>query len=106
MQNRDPNIPSIDAGTFQKPLGKLAEVLAQKVHREASKILSPKFVAIDLYALIRQAMRTYDLLFYINADDRRMNDCYWKPVYTIVTLPLIRNMIDCLYNITLLLQDP
>ena len=51
-------------------------------------------------------MRTYDLLFYINADERRETDCYWRPVYTIVSLPLVRNMIDCLYNITSILQDP
>jgi hypothetical protein len=97
----------LDASTFQKPLGQLAEVLAQKVKREAPKLLSaPKFVAVDLHVLIRQAMHTYDLLFYINADERRETDCYWRNVYTIVTLPLIRNMIDCFYNITAILQDP
>jgi len=62
----------IDAKTFQKPLAELAETLAQKVKREAPKILrAPEFVPIDLHVLIRQAMRTYDLLFYINADERR-----------------------------------
>ncbi|HEV2178431.1 MAG TPA: hypothetical protein VGW33_14690 [Terriglobia bacterium] len=97
----------IDASTFQKPLGQLAEVLAQKVKREASALLpGPEFVAGDLHVLVRQAMRTYDLLFYLNADERRRADCYWKSEYTIVTLPLIRNMIDCLYNITAILQDP
>lgn len=97
----------IDGKTIQEPLGQLAEVLAQKVKREALALLpAPAFVAVDLHVLIRQAMRTYDLLFYVNADERRATDCYWKPVYTIITLPLIRNMIDCLYNITAILQDP
>jgi len=97
----------IDASTFQKPLGQLAEVLAQKLHREAPKmLLAPKFVAIDLFVLTRKAMRTYDLLFYLNADERQQNDCYWKPVYSIAALSLIRTMIDCLYNITAILQDP
>jgi hypothetical protein len=97
----------LDARTFQKPLAGLAETLAQKVSREAPALLpGPKYIAVDLHVLTRQAMRTYDLLFYLNADDRRETDCYWKPVYTIITLPLIRNMIDCLYNITAILEDP
>ena len=97
----------LDASTFQKPLGQLAEVLAQKVKREVPKLLpAPEFVASDLHVLIRQAMRTYDLLFYLNADERRETDCYWRITYSIVTLPLIRNMIDCLYNITAILQNP
>jgi hypothetical protein len=97
----------IDASTFQKPLGLLAEVLSQKVKREAPKLLAaPGFVAFDLHVLMRQAQYTYDLLFYLNADDRRENDPNWRPAYTAVTLPLVRNMIDCLYNITAILQDP
>jgi hypothetical protein len=97
----------IDASMFQKPLRQLAEVLAQKIKREAPGILSaPGFVCVDLHVLIRQAMYTYDLLFYLNADDRRDTDPYWKNAYTIVALPLVRNMIDCLYNITAILQDP
>jgi hypothetical protein len=97
----------LDASTFQEPLARPAEVLAQKVKREAPKLLAaPKFLAVDLHVLIRQSMRTYDLLFYLNADERRKTDCHWRNVYTIVTLPLIRNMIDCFYNITAILQDP
>jgi hypothetical protein len=97
----------LDATTFQKPLGQLAEVLAQKLRREAPKLIAaPNFVAVDLHVLIRQAMYTYDLLFYLNADERRETDPYWRNAYTIVTLPLIRNMIDCLYNITAILQNP
>jgi hypothetical protein len=97
----------VDASTFQKPLVQLAEVLAQKVKREAPKLIAaPAFVAFDLHVLIRQTMHTYDLIFYLNADERREADCYWRPAYTVVILPLIRNMIDCLYNITAILQDP
>jgi hypothetical protein len=97
----------LDATTFQKPLAQLAEVLAQKLRREAPKLLAaPNFVAVDLHVLIRQTMYTYDLLFYLNADERRETDPYWRNAYTIVTLPLIRNMIDCLYNITAILQNP
>jgi hypothetical protein len=69
-------------------------------------IPAPAHIAVDLHVLIRQAMYTYNLLFYLNADERRETDCYWRNAYTIVTLPLIRNMIDCLYNITAILQNP
>src|SRR5690349_14418118 len=97
----------IDGSTFQKPLGQLAEVVAQKLRREALKVIpAPNFVAVDLHVLIRQAIYTYDLLFYLNANERRETDPYWRNAYTIVTLPLIRNMIDCLYNSTAILQNP
>jgi hypothetical protein len=97
----------LDAATFQKPLQQLAEVLSQKVKREAPKLHGfPEFVGFDLHVLTRQAQHTYDLLFYINADERRETDCYWRSSYSVVTLPLIRNMIDSLYNITAILQDP
>lgn len=67
----------LDASTFQRPLEALAEVLAQKVKREAPKLLSAlTFVSVDLHVLIRQAIYTYNLLFYLNADVRRETDCY------------------------------
>jgi hypothetical protein len=98
---------NLDAGAFQEPLVRLAEVLAQKVKREAPKALpAPGFVSFDLHILVRHAMYTYNLLFYLNADERRKNDCYWRAGYSIASLPLIRNMIDCLYNITAILQEP
>jgi hypothetical protein len=58
------NDKTIDASTFQKPLGQLAEVLAQKVKREALALPpAPGFVAVDLHVLVREGMSTYDLLF-------------------------------------------
>ena len=97
----------LDASTFQKPLGELAEVLAQKVLREGPKALAaPGFVAVDMHLLVRQAKYTYNFLYYINADERRETDCYWRDVYTIIAAPLVRSMIDCLYNVTLILQNP
>jgi hypothetical protein len=76
-------IVNVDAATFQKPLQELAEVLSQKVKREAPKRLAAAFVAFDLHVLIRQAQRTYDLMFYLNADERREKDCYWRPAYSV-----------------------
>src|SRR5208283_456495 len=98
----------IDASKFQEPLVKLAEVIAQKLKREAAPKLSPApgFVSIDLHVLMRQVMYTYNCLFYLNADETRKNDPNWRLQYSIVTLPLVRNMIDCFYNITAILEDP
>lgn len=99
----------IDASTFQTPLERLAEVLAQKVFREAPKLLkgkAPEFVSMDLHILIRHAIFTYDFFFYLNADERVETDHNWRYAYSILTLPLIRNMIDDLFNVTFILQDP
>jgi hypothetical protein len=99
--------PRINAKTFQEPLAKLAEVMAQKVKREGARYLqAPDFVADDMFTIIRQALATYHLLFYLNADERREQDCYWNNKYGVVTAPLVRSMIDCLYNITAILEDP
>jgi hypothetical protein len=97
--------PRIDAKTFQEPLWKLAETLAQKVKREG-RLPGPPFICEDIHMMIRQAMATYNTLFYINADERREGDCYWNNTYGVVTAPLVRSMIDCLYNITLILENP
>jgi len=99
--------PRINAKTFQEPLWKLAEAMAQLVRREGMNYLpGPAFIAEDIHMMIRQAIATYNLLFYLNADERREHDCYWNNNYGVVTAPLVRSMIDCLYNITLILEDP
>jgi hypothetical protein len=97
----------IDSRTFQGKLGELATTLALKVQREGPHYpLKPVFVIPDIYYLIRQSQRTYDLFFFMNADERRKNDSDWRVAYSAVILPLIRTMIDCLYNITAILQNP
>jgi hypothetical protein len=97
----------INAKTFQGPIWKLAETMALKVQREGPVRLSgPQYVADDIFVMIRHAIATYNLLFYLNADERRDEDCYWNQNYGIVSAPLVRSMIDCLYNITAILQDP
>jgi hypothetical protein len=96
----------IDARTFQKPLGELANVISLKVEREGIKVLKPAFAAVDIYMMLRQALRTYDFYFYLNADERREKDVDWKVGYSAAILPLVRCMIDCLYNITSILNNP
>jgi hypothetical protein len=101
------SVVEIDASTYQETLRKLSEVIAQKLHREAFCNQNvPGYVRLDLFVLMRQAMWTCDLLYFVNADERRKDDPYWQPQYTIVTAPLVRSIIDCLYNITLILEDP
>ena len=51
-------------------------------------------------------MYTCNLLFYLHADERRETDCNWNSAYTFIVAPLVRSLIDCLYNITLILQSP
>lgn len=104
----DPEI-FIDASAFQKQLAELAETIAQKVLREGRHKLGlgmPEFVTLDLHVLIRHAMRTYDLLFYINSEERRKDHPYHANSYSVVTLSLIRNMIDDLFNLAFILENP
>jgi hypothetical protein len=97
----------IDARTFQKQLGELANTVGLKVEREGPKLLGHAgFVAIDIYVMIRQALTIYDLFFFLNADERRKSDINWKVSYSAAVLPLIRCMVDCLYNITVLIENP
>ncbi len=97
----------IDASTFQKPLAELALTMAFKVEREGTPLLgAPAYVAVDVGVLLRMSNETLNLLFYINADERVEQDCFFRPIYSIVALPLVRNMIDNLYNITYILEDP
>ncbi len=54
---------------------------------------------------MRYAQRTYDLFFYLNAEEHR-KDPSWRAHYTFVALPVVRTAIDCLYNITAILENP
>ncbi len=105
--DNQPGKINIDARTFQKQLGTLGNTIALKVEREGPKKLpKPNFVSVDIYVMLRQSLAIYDLFFFINADKRRKEDVDWKVAYSAAILPLIRCMIDCLYNITAILNNP
>lgn len=109
MANEDiaASLPYLDARTFQSQLGLLANTVALKLHREGAHHLpQPAFVVADIYYLLRQSFQTYNFLFFINADNRRKKDCDYRIAYSAVSLPLVRTMIDCLYNITAILDNP
>ncbi|HEY2359831.1 MAG TPA: hypothetical protein VGK36_01850 [Candidatus Angelobacter sp.] len=103
LSDQEPNFITIDATLFQEQLGKLAEVIAQKVRREApGMVAGPAYITADMHVMLRQAIYTYHLMFFLNADDNP----YRKNQYSVVAFPLIRSMIDCLYNITAILDNP
>jgi hypothetical protein len=110
MKNKEvkPSEPHLDAKTFQKPLDELTNTIALKVQREGTKhpTMKPRFVIDDIYYLLRQSHQTYNLFCFINADDRREKDVDYRVAYSAVILPLLRTMIDCLYNITAILITP
>jgi hypothetical protein len=98
---------SVDAETFQRQLGELTETMAQKIQREAPSLLpAPSYVCVDMFVMLRQALYTYSLLFYLSADERRKNDPFHRNEYSMIASQTVRSMIDCLYNITFILESP
>jgi hypothetical protein len=97
----------LKAKTFQTQLDQLTDTLCYKVQREGAKKLSkPIFVIADIYMLMRQAHQSYRLFIFVNSDEHRTKDPNWRIAYSIAILPIIRCMIDCLYNVTAILQSP
>lgn len=101
-----PTLKPIDAATFQEPLTKLSEVLTQKVKREGVGAGVPEWVLHDLFVLMRLAQQCFAYLCYMNADERREGDVYWREQYSVLALSSIRTLIDCLYNITVIIENP
>jgi len=87
-------------------LGKLAATMVQKVFREGHQhIAGPQYVREDIATLVRYGASVYNLLNYLNADERRNGDCYWYVRYGVTAMSLVRALIDCLYNVTSILED-
>jgi hypothetical protein len=101
------NLIRVDAKSFQEPLALLAETMVQQVFREGqSHCGMPGNMHDDITMMLRYALSIYRLLFYLNADVRRQKDTDWHVEYGVSAMPLIRSLIDCLYNITLFLDNP
>lgn len=99
----DPEV--IDVSKFQKSLAELALTMALKVEREGTPFLSaPLYVAIDIGVLLRMSNETLNLLWFINADETQKVG--GRPIYLVASLPLVRTLIDNLYNITYILRNP
>src|ERR1051326_1339683 len=56
--------------------------------------------------MVRYSVSIYRLLFYLNADVRRQTDTDWNERYGVTAMQLVRSLIDCLYNITRILNNP
>jgi hypothetical protein len=96
----------IDASTYQEGLASIAEVIAEKVKREGIKHLhGPADFQGDIFISIRQAKNTYNFLYWVHSDELRASSG-WRDDYIFASAPLVRSLIDNLYNIALLLQDP
>jgi len=96
----------VDASTFQRPIEELAITLTHKVEREGIiRLPSPNYVVTDLGVIMRQAVHTYNLFYFLNSEEITASTGY-RQGYSFAALPLIRTMIDCLYNTTVLLEDP
>jgi hypothetical protein len=81
--------------------------MVQKVFREGGQhIAGPPYVGEDIATLIRYGASVYNLLNYLNADERRKEDCYWYVRYGVTGMSLVRSLIDCLYNVTAILENP
>ena len=97
----------IDAKKFQEPLGKLAATMVEMVFREGHRVIpGPHYVKEDLATLLRYAASIYNLLNYLNAEERRKGDCNWYVRYGVTAMSVVRSLIDCLYNTMAILDDP
>ena len=97
---------TIHATDFQEPLAKLTETIALKISREAVKTFRPEFATTDIYMMLKQCLSIYKLSFYIVASERHRERIGWNSRCSAAAFPLVRGMIDCLYNITVILSDP
>ncbi len=106
LDRRNPALLVIDASTFVRQIERLAITLTYKVEREGYKQVGLAPMNVDISVMLRHLTYTYDLLVYVNADERRDFDPYYRQAYSFVILPLVRTMIDGFYNATALLDDP
>lgn len=101
------NAIRVDARAFQEPLARLADTIVEKVFREGVAYGGwPSCVSEDISMMLRYSRSIYNLLFYLNADTRRREDHNWTVHYGVTAMSLVRSLIDCLYNVTAILQNP
>jgi hypothetical protein len=102
---RDPSVKVIDCSFFQ-PLAELANAVKNLVAREGHQRFPGSPISADIAVMLNQLRVTFDLVRFVNADERRDNDPGYRLGYSFVALPLTRTLIDGFYNITVLLDDP
>ena len=106
LTSRDPSRTVIDASKFSSQVADLAMTLINLLERDAQRKFPKLSFPSDIAAILRQIRGTYNLIRFINADDTRDDNPDYRYPYSLVSLPLIRTMIDGFYNITALLESP
>ena len=56
--------------------------------------------------ILRQLLHTYNLLLFLNSEERIDKDTNYRLAHSFVSLPLVRTMIDGFYNCTAMLDKP
>lgn len=69
------------------------------------RVIKPQFTAADITVMLRFSLSCYGLMCLVNADETRRSGG-WRPAHSAALFSLTRSMIDCLYNITVLLRFP
>lgn len=96
----------VNAKDFQEDLAGLAETIVNQVFTEGvQKGGWSIFVSQDIAVILNYALSVYRLLLYINADSHRAEP-EWRTDYGATGMVLVRSLIDCLYNVTAILQNP
>jgi hypothetical protein len=96
----------VNAKDFQEDLAWLAEAMVNQVYTEGVQRGGwSQFVSQDICVMLKYSLSIYRLLFYLNADVRRAEP-EWRTDYGVTAMSLVRSLIDCLYNVTALLQNP
>lgn len=96
----------VNAEPFCLPLIELSRTLVLRLEREDTKPNTNQNPSFYIARMLRHSAATYQLLLWINTGDTRFGAIGYYPSFSSVSLPLIRTMIDCFYNATLLLKHP
>jgi len=105
LETRDPNLPVVDVSFFAA-LEQLAHAVSNLVGREGQRRFPGSTITADIAVTLRHLIYTFNLLRYINADDKRDYDPDYRQAYSFVVLPVMRTMIDGFYNVTTFLDNP
>jgi len=101
-----PSVKLIDASKFPVAINDLTRTLIYKLEREGHRIAGLPDKGLEICNVLRQVGHTYNLICFINAEETRFEGHGYRSAYSFVSLPLVRTMIDGLYNCTAMLNDP
>ena len=105
LSNRPSGTILIDASRFSGQISELALTVTLKIEREVTPHSQSTALA-DISIVLRYLTQVYDLLRLINSDEIRFESAVYRTSYSFVSLPLVRTMIDGLYNCMIMLHDP